>query len=51
MLAMGCSLKEIAADLSLSANTVSTYRTRVLDKLKVKSNAELTRYALTHSLI
>jgi DNA-binding NarL/FixJ family response regulator len=51
MLAMGHSLKEIAADLSLSANTVSTYRTRVLDKLKAKSNAELTRYALSHSLI
>jgi DNA-binding NarL/FixJ family response regulator len=51
MLAMGHSLKEIAGDLSLSANTVSTYRARVLDKLKLTTNADLTRYALNHSLI
>lgn len=49
--AQGESLKQIATELCVSANTVSTYRTRILEKLRVKSNAELTRYALEHALI
>jgi DNA-binding NarL/FixJ family response regulator len=42
---------EIAEMLSLSAKTVSTYRTRLLEKLNLKSNAELMRYALKNELI
>lgn len=51
LVAAGKSMKEIAAALSLSKSTVSTYRSRILDKLKVRSNAEITRYALQHGLV
>lgn len=51
MVAQGESLKHIAQELCLSPNTISTYRTRILQKLKLHTNAELTRYALEHSLI
>jgi DNA-binding NarL/FixJ family response regulator len=49
-LASGKHLKQIAGELSVSTPTVSTYRARVFDKLKVQSNAELVRYALNNSL-
>ena len=49
-LAAGRSVSQIAADLCLSYNTISTYRARVLQKLGVSSNAELMRYALQHGL-
>ncbi len=49
-LATGKSVGEIAAELALSAKTVSTYRTRVLEKLNVKTTAELIRYALENRL-
>lgn len=51
MLASGRAVKEIAAELSLSDKTVSTYRTRVLHKLELKSTAELIRYALRAGLV
>lgn len=51
MIAGGISLKEIANRLSVSIKTVSTYRSRVLEKLHLKSNAELVRYALQNRLI
>jgi two-component system, NarL family, invasion response regulator UvrY len=51
LLGSGTTVSEIAAMLSLSDKTVSTYRTRVLEKLSLKTNAELVRYALKHSLI
>ena len=51
MLAAGKPVKEIAGALFISAATVSTYRTRVLTKLALDSNADLVRYALEHSLI
>lgn len=51
MLAAGKPVKEIAGTLFISAATVSTYRTRVLTKLALDSNADLVRYALEHSLI
>lgn len=51
LLAGGKTVKEIAADLSLSAKTVSTYRSRVLEKLELGSTAELARYADRHQLI
>lgn len=51
MLASGKPLKEIAHDLSLSTKTISTYRSRILQKMNMKSNAELIRYALDNHLI
>jgi len=51
MIASGKSLKEIAAELSLSPKTVSTYRSRILNKVHVRSNAELVRYCLKHKLL
>ena len=51
MIASGISLTEIGNRLHVSAKTVSTYRTRLLDKMQMKSNAELTRYAMTHNLV
>lgn len=51
MLALGRPVKEIAGKLFISAATVSTYRTRVLTKLALESNADLVRYAIEHSLI
>ncbi|RTL38904.1 MAG: response regulator transcription factor [Rhodocyclaceae bacterium] len=51
MLATGKSITLIAHSLQLSPNTVSTYRARILDKLGIESNAELTRFALQHGLV
>ncbi|RTL58970.1 MAG: response regulator transcription factor [Sphingobacteriales bacterium] len=51
MLASGKAVTEIASRLSLSTTTVSTYRSRILEKLNVKTNADLTRYALENNLI
>jgi len=51
LIASGMSLTDIANQLSLSVKTVSTHRTRMLGKMKMKNNAELTRYALKHRLI
>jgi DNA-binding NarL/FixJ family response regulator len=51
LIVSGCSGKEIAAELSLSFKTVSTYRTRILAKLGVGSNAELAQYAMREGLI
>lgn len=50
-LASGKAVSEIAEMLSLSDKTVSTYRSRILEKLQLKSTAELVRYALAHALI
>ncbi len=50
-LASGRSLSEIADNLSLSITTISTYRSRILTKLGISTNADLTRYAVEHSLI
>jgi two-component system, NarL family, invasion response regulator UvrY len=50
-IASGSSVSEIAAQMHLSVKTVSTYRTRLLDKMRMTSNAELTRYALQHGLV
>jgi DNA-binding NarL/FixJ family response regulator len=50
-LAAGESLVRIAELLHLSPSTVTTYRARVLEKMGMKSNAELTRYALEHGLL
>jgi two-component system, NarL family, invasion response regulator UvrY len=50
LIASGKVVSEIATELSLSVNTISTYRSRILEKLTLKNNAELTRYALDHKL-
>jgi len=51
MIACGKSLKAIAGELCVSEKTVSTYRSRILEKMNMSSNADLTRYALEHNLI
>ena len=51
MLALGKTVTEVADELLLSVKTVSTYRARVLDKMKMSTNAELTRYALQSGVI
>lgn len=51
MLASGRSTKEIAAELSLGMPTVSTYRFRILLKMKLKNNAELISYAIKNNLL
>src|SRR4051794_14525241 len=50
-LAGGSTVKEIGAELSLSIKTVSTYRTRLLEKLEMGSNADLARYAVREGLV
>lgn len=50
-LAIGKSLSDIAAQLSLSTSTVSTYRARILQKMNMKTNADLVHYALENKLI
>jgi DNA-binding NarL/FixJ family response regulator len=51
MIASGKSITHIAKELSLSPNTVSTYRLRILKKLKLENNADLVRYAVKHGLV
>jgi len=51
LLGSGRTVKEIAHSLKLSPKTVSTYRTRVLEKMGASSNADLVRYAALHGLI
>jgi two-component system invasion response regulator UvrY len=50
-IASGKSVSEIAAATSLSVKTISTYRARALEKMKMHSNAELTRYAIRNGLV
>lgn len=50
-IASGKTVSEIAREISLTVNTISTYRARILEKLHLKNNAELTRYALDNSLV
>lgn len=51
MLGLGKSLSDIAAELSLGISTVSTYRSRILEKTGLKNNAELVRYTIDNHLI
>jgi DNA-binding NarL/FixJ family response regulator len=50
MIATGKTVKEISARLFLSVKTVSTYRARILEKMNMKNNAQLTYYAIKHGL-
>lgn len=51
MLASGKSLKEIADELCLSEKTITTYRARILEKLRIRNNVELTHYVMQHKLL
>jgi two-component system invasion response regulator UvrY len=51
MIASGKAVKDNARELSLSVKTISTYRSRILVKMNMKTNAEVTRYALQNSLV
>jgi two-component system invasion response regulator UvrY len=51
MIASGAHLTEIGERLHVSVKTISTYRARIMEKMQMTSNAELTRYAMTHGLI
>ena len=51
LLGSGKKSSEIAEQLGVSVNTVNTYRTRMLEKMNMQSNVELSRYALEHGLI
>jgi len=51
MIATGKKVSEIAHELALSISTVNTYRARVLEKMGLASNVELTRYAMEHHLV
>ena len=51
MIAAGVPLTEIGEKLHVSVKTISSYRARIMEKMQMKSNADLTRYAMTHSMI
>lgn len=51
MLVSGKKVKDIAADLELSISTVFTYRVRIFEKMNIKSNVELTHYAIANKLV
>jgi DNA-binding NarL/FixJ family response regulator len=51
MIASGKTVTTIAVELALSVKTISTYRVRILEKLNMKNNAELTRYAIKEGLV
>ena len=51
MIAQGKTMKSIAAELCLSYTTIVTYRNRVLEKMNMKSNTEIVRYAVAKGLI
>ena len=51
LIAVGKSVKETAEELALSEKTIATYRTRIAEKLGLKTNVEIARYALKHGLV
>ncbi len=51
LIASGKTVTAIAEELALSVKTISTYRVRILEKLNMKNNAELTRYAIKEGLV
>jgi two-component system, NarL family, invasion response regulator UvrY len=50
-IAVGKTAEEIAQDLSISINTVYTYRTRIFEKMSIRSNVELTKYVIQNKLV
>ena len=51
LIASGKMISDIAHELSLSVKTISTYRSRILEKMGMKNNAELMHYAIQHRLV
>ena len=51
LLAWGKTITQISKTLSLALTTVSTHRSRIMDKLQLSTNSELTRYAISHHII
>ena len=51
LMASGKTVKEVGAELSLSVKTISTYRSRILEKMNMRNNSELMRYVIRHKLI
>lgn len=51
LLGAGKSVKEVAAGMGLSVKTISTYRARILEKTRLRSNAEIIRYTIEHRLV
>jgi two-component system, NarL family, invasion response regulator UvrY len=51
LIASGKTVSEIAESLNLSVKTISTYRTHILEKMKMKNNAEITLYAVQNKLV
>lgn len=51
MIASGRTIREIAEELGINIKTVSTYRVRILEKMRIKNNAELTHYAIKNQLV
>ena len=51
LIAQGRTIKEVAAELSLSEKTIGTYRTRLSEKMGLATNVELARYAFQHKLV
>jgi len=51
MIGAGKTVTEIAAEMSLSVKTISTFRVRILHKMRMKNNSELTHYALSNKLV
>ena len=51
LIASGKRVKDVGEELCLSVKTISTYRSRILEKMKMKNNAELTYYAIKHELV
>jgi len=51
MIAAGKTIKQIAEALFLNARTISTYRSRILEKMQMKTNAELIHYAIKHQIL
>jgi DNA-binding NarL/FixJ family response regulator len=51
MIGKGMTVSEIAGELALSVKTISTYRSRLLEKMSLGNNAQLMRYAVDHSLV
>jgi DNA-binding NarL/FixJ family response regulator len=51
LLASGRTVSQIAQDLALSVKTISTHRTRILKKMSMRTNAELTHYAVRNNLV
>jgi DNA-binding NarL/FixJ family response regulator len=51
LIAAGCAPREIAAELNVSVKTIATHRARLLQKMGLRNNAELVRYAIDHRLL